>query len=371
MAAVVGDLSSPFLGVDLRDNNCYELDWHHAWTRVTKRERGITGWATVLRSTNNAIAVNRIIRVHQCANNPCTACWRPSDYGNFGPPMHVQPLAEFPDKPVVKEVSFSSAPAPAPGPAKPAVVGKLLVPAPAPAEPAVAEAPPIPEEAMAIVPLEDVSAPPTPPAEPPHGAPLRWLGAAPPSGNVVDLTVHAPQAPLPDMSSVVAKTNVLQALLKLAREIRDPREYVGYSYFILLALCKHCRPIVWEGSHPVDIVETFAPWAIGQCDRSCGVEAVCCCFESLPDGTALMRPVSEEFPLDRCRHFLACSFLHFEEPAQGTSIQAFYQRLNRVTLGSVCDGDCAIDVSCMMLGIPQTFENRQALRKESKYFRFN
>ena len=57
------------------DGFCYEVTWHHEWTRVTPRAAGTTGWATVLRSTNPKLSVGTVTRIHRCANNPCTAMW--------------------------------------------------------------------------------------------------------------------------------------------------------------------------------------------------------------------------------------------------------------------------------------------------------
>ena len=45
-------------------------------------------------------------------------------------------------------------------------------------------------------------------------------------------------------------------------------------------------------------------------------------------------------------------------------MDSFYARLGIVILGSVMDGNCGIDTACMMLGLPQTSENRNALRQE-------
>ena len=76
-----------------------------------------------------------------------------------------------------------------------------------------------------------------------------------------------------------------------------------------------------------------------------------------------MHAVSEEYPLHRCRHFLASMRVE-EEDTQGNSIQAFYLRMGVALLGTVMDGDCAIDLACMMLGWPQTPQNRRFLREE-------
>ena len=45
-------------------------------------------------------------------------------------------------------------------------------------------------------------------------------------------------------------------------------------------------------------------------------------------------------------------------------MQSFYASLGIVLLGTVMDVDCGIDTDCMMLGLPQTSANRNALRQE-------
>ena len=42
-------------------------------------------------------------------------------------------------------------------------------------------------------------------------------------------------------------------------------------------------------------------------------------------------------------------------------MESFYARLGIVLLGTVMDGECGIDTACMMLGLPQTSANRNAL----------
>lgn len=61
---------------------------------------------------------------------------------------------------------------------------------------------------------------------------------------------------------------------------------------------------------------------------------------------------------------MACTSIDGDLACDGMSFQAFYQRLGVILLGTVVDGDCGLDVCCQMLSLPQTFENRVALREE-------
>ena len=342
---------APFCGRD-PDGDFFEIEWHHSWNRVTPRANGITGWGIVRQSTNVAKAqVGAVKRFHKCAQQPCQAMWAPSSYGCMVMPIHLWRVPEIP-KPEPPPTAVAEPP-----PTEPAVAE------PPPAEPAVAEQPPA--EAAEADEEDAMKTPPTSP-EPelaePVGAALSLVSAAPVAAPmVVDLSCDAPNKSEPCQTR--AQVDILRKILTLAREIRTDRVYVGYSFFILFGLAHHCLPEIWEGGSLVPLIATFAPWAEDQCTQQCGVQGVCACMESLPNGSTVMHAVSEEYPLHRCRHFLASMRVE-EEDTQGNSIQAFYLRMGVALLGTVMDGDCAIDLACMMLGWPQTPQNRRFLREE-------
>ena len=156
---------------------------------------------------------------------------------------------------------------------------------------------------------------------------------------------------------------VLDKLLALARQIRTPRVYVGYSAFILFALRFGVRPFMWEGANRIDIVHTFAPWQDERCQEACSVDGVCCCLMPAVAGAARLVPVSEDAPLNQCQHFVAAALMDAME-AEGSGIVPFYSRLGAAVLGTVMDGDCGIDTMCMMLRRPQTIDARKEIRQE-------
>ena len=88
------------------------------------------------------------------------------------------------------------------------------------------------------------------------------------------VAAQAPQAP--ERAALQAAV-VLHKRLKLARDIRTPRVYVGFSVFILCALRFAVRPFMWEGANRVDIVHAFASWQAERCQERCSVDGVCCC----------------------------------------------------------------------------------------------
>ena len=107
--------------------------------------------------------------------------------------------------------------------------------------------------------------------------------------------------------SQLAEERAIRTLLQLARDIRRPREYIGYSAFICLCLSRECRAYFWEGGDRIDLLDSYAPWAIERCTRICAVDGVCCCLvlEDEVAAVAAMMPVSETHPLSMCTHFVA------------------------------------------------------------------
>ena len=172
-------------------------------------------------------------------------------------------------------------------------------------------------------------------------------------------------AALAEDKQLAAQRKVNTALLALARDIRRPRNFLGYSAFILFGLCKKCQPRAWEGAYCYNLLQVFAPWALDMCPQPCAVTAIPCALLGKPGGAIECVPIGEETPLSKTCHYLggidvpevpsavADSALTFEE---------YYARLGVATLPTVCDGDCGVDVMSMMLGLPQSFDTRKQLR---------
>ena len=113
----------------------------------------------------------------------------------------------------------------------------------------------------------------------------------------------------------------------------------------------------------IDLLQVFAPWAIERCETTAAVDAIPCIM--IPDevGWARIEQVSEVHPLTECKHFLAglidSSTLLADQPS---GIRGFYAQRQVVVIPTVVDGDCGLDVACLMLGLPRTRENRWDLR---------
>ena len=120
----------------------------------------------------------------------------------------------------------------------------------------------------------------------------------------------------------------------------------------------------------MDLVEAYAPWAADNCMGQCHVQGVCCAVVTLPDASTRLQVISDEFPLHRCRHYVAAvaapdvAAVAASDSKDAMNFQAFYESRGVVLLGSVVDGDCGVDVMNMMLDKPQSLENRTQLRIE-------
>ena len=168
--------------------------------------------------------------------------------------------------------------------------------------------------------------------------------------------------------------DIQRKLLNLARDIRTPLTYVGYSAFILMGLCTKSRPCVWEGGSIIDLINTFAPWANSDCGMQLATQGICCALEARPTGHAELYPISETRPLHRCRHYVSCANIDglptVVADGSGTAVadgtatefERLYQGLGVVPMGTVIDGDCGLDVMTTMLGRPDTYQSRCDLR---------
>ena len=303
------------------EGHLYKFRWDTRHGKVTRNAGGITGWARVLRSSEGDVRDDACRRVHKCGHDPCRAKWPPSKYGMMPLPIHVQ------------EVDSAEA-----------IFGP---------------------EVPSSVPLQDiVAAEPICEPEVPSAVPLR-------SGHIPTAVAMSPSRPQlrRNCAAVAEQTlfaesehKVFQFILELSRRIRNPRSYVGYTFFVLLGICKNCQPVMWEGSQRINLLEKFAPWALTSAVAACAVDGLVCCMRSLPSGRAELLPVSEDQPLADCWHFVACHKMTTSLQCEGDSIEAFYGRLGVVLLSTAMDGDCGVDTACRMLGLPSNASCRDELR---------
>ena len=380
----------------------YEFRWNPGPTKRKQNHNGTTGWATLLYTTNTNPSYNKLNaehRFHVCANSPCNVRHPLSKYGHMPEPTHVRlvpkrenvavaepsssavaSLEAAPEGATVAESSSSAVASLEAAPEGSAVAessssavasSETATEEAAVTEPsgsAVASSETVPEEAMVTETSpegEDMTEVHTHPKSAPLSALVPPAPAAPVSCSNVACDVDA-VASAPDNEPAVAARDRIEArLLKLAREIRSPRAYVGYAAFILMGLLKKCRPRVYEGAAHIDLLKVFAPWATNHCTTELAVVAVPCALKATPNGLAELMPVCEEYPLSSIRHFVGG--VGMEETAGSATSNLFetmYASMGVGILSTVLDGDCAFDVQTLMLGIDPIFECRKALRIE-------
>ena len=162
-----------------------------------------------------------------------------------------------------------------------------------------------------------------------------------------------------------AQHKIRATLLALARSIRRPRSYVGYSAFVLMGLLKNCQPCMWEGECFFDLLDTFAPWRKDADTKMLHVVGIPCTLVSLAGGAVACMTVSEEHPLKTINHFVGgCHIPGTAVAADADGLEAFYAALGIPPLASILDGDCAFDVMQLMLGEKASFQGRTELRIE-------
>ena len=292
-----------------------KVRWDDAWGYRTKNDWGVTGWAKIIRSGGDEHPEGEYRRFHRCFVKPCKSRWKADKHGVWGPPIHLEPVDEA-------DVSF--------GPA-----------------------PPAPPESAAL--RQGCCVPKAVPFDPPL-ATLKSCKSA-----VADPTVDGSAVADP----TYAKLNVFTTIMALSREISTPASYVGYSFFVLLALARKCPLLMWEGETCVNLLEQCAPWALDTAVAVSAAQGVVTCLKSLPSGHVEMVHVSEEHPLHMCRHFVACHTIDVAlDVGAEDSMCAFYQKLGVILVETICDGDCGPDTACVMLALPRTLANRTALRNE-------
>ena len=387
------------------DGQPFTVKWLYEPTAPCRRPAGISAWALHNGSS---------MRVHVCANSPCSAVHSASKYGHVPPPRH----GRLPSPAVV-------GPAPAqPEPPHPAVVTAPDVPQPAAEveidQPSCLPAPDAPSQQAPVSPLHPASAlpagpcpgvleqaaqwavlgpapvepPPLPPplvlipppkrAALPKGVAAAALPASEGQGFALesDKTVRHRDSEsdtmvmveTPDDVLVVGElyNPILRGQLQLfICDIESESAYTGISMFLLMALMKRIKVFVWCGLQRRDILREFAPWALDAISAEAQFEAIgCTCRVDSETGDRTLHVAEES---DLINHWVACINSHSshgdggleasDSIGHGTQLfAATYLSLSRVVIETIADGNCGIDVMCFMLGLPRQTEVRRGLR---------
>ena len=381
--AVAGE-QSPLFGESIDEDGTvvaqFSFKWEPGWGRLTRNHAGSTGFATILQSSNASRTIGQLSRIHLCSHRPCRANWEASKYGYHEVPLHLQPVEAPAVPPAVAESSGQAESS------VPSAVAGSFVPSAVAVSPGEAGSPVPSAVAGSFVPPPAVPPPLPPPCEPPNVAAVLESSGGPqtpaaPQGAVLQsLKAPAPASPIdmdvsdddvvmtsatPAASAVKAQEKIYALLLALARSIRKPKSYVGYSAFILMGLLKKRRPCAWEGPQFIDLIQVFAPWACDRCSQDCAAHAIPCAVISQPDGSCILAPISEQHPLQTCGHFVGGCRVPVTAVADNThKFKALYASIGIAPVPSVVDGDCGLDVMNMMLEQPGSFDARRRLRLE-------
>jgi hypothetical protein len=201
----------------------------------------------------------------------------------------------------------------------------------------------------------------------PREAALKNMKPPAPSSPIdVDSQVVADAAvTIEEDTAVAAQHRIHVTLLALARNIRKPTTYAGYSAFILMGLLKKCQPCVWEGTAFIDLLEVFAPWAKEHCTKLLAATSVPCALVGKAGGSVELAPISAEHPLSATSHFVAGIRIPECDVLQSScSFQELYASFGVAIMATSMDGDCAFDVMTIMLGISPSSSARKDLRIE-------
>ena len=128
----------------------------------------------------------------------------------------------------------------------------------------------------------------------------------------------------------LAAERVRAQLVALAHQISKPRNYVGFSAFLLMALLKQRRPRFWIGENCDDIVDIYIPNFAANCTEPCAVEGVCVALVTNERHEVSYAEISDVNPLDKCRHFMAAVEVWEDNSAQA-AIQ--FERFMKNTTG--------------------------------------
>ena len=128
------------------------------------------------------------------------------------------------------------------------------------------------------------------------------------------------------------------------------------------------------GENVIDLLELYAPWALETCSTPCAVEGVACVVRPGAAWTALrdLLPVGDQKDekgnpingLHNVNHWVAAVTAGGSATEAADPLNLFYQERDRFVIGTVCDGDCGMDVMTQMLEWPQNFESRTRMRTE-------
>lgn len=167
----------------------------------------------------------------------------------------------------------------------------------------------------------------------------------------------------------IADPHVACDMRSLITQLARVRTTVGVSAFLLLALHMRVRVYIWYGTRREDILALYAPWASSHIDRATPYEAIGCRIAvDEPTGKRSLRVVQDA---QNITHWVACikgDKCHGDGECaideETMTFHAVYLSLGRMVMETIADGDCGLDVMCLMIGWPREMASRRSLRCE-------
>ena len=155
-------------------------------------------------------------------------------------------------------------------------------------------------------------------------------------------------------------------------DLQETWSYTGVVAFMVFALLKQLRVFVWYGSQREDIIARYAPWASTQIQAAAPFEAIACRLTMSDAGVASHHIVEDPREVN---HWVACvdqGGRHGDgaeaDDEETLTFQAVYLSFDRIVTWTVCDGDCGLDVLCLMSGLSRCRLQRDSLRTELSAF---
>ena len=193
-----------------------------------------------------------------------------------------------------------------------------------------------------------------------------------------DRAKSIPEAPAEDPEEPVVVGELVSVTLGAAirdfvEELQRPAELIGTFAFLLFALCKRLRLYVWYGARREDLLETYAPWASDYITVEAPFEAIGCRVEvDEITGATSLHAVEDARDINHWMAGIKTGGSHgngeLARDDETVTFQAVYFSLERFVIPTVVDGDCGLDVQCLMLGARRHRDVRTTLRWELSTF---
>ena len=176
----------------------------------------------------------------------------------------------------------------------------------------------------------------------------------------------------PELPVMLPSAKLAAEISKFVHELQKTQSYTGVAAFMVFALLKQLRVFVWYGRQREDIIAKYAPWASEQISTAAPFEAIACRL-SVSDAGVVSHNVVED-PRE-VNHWVACvdqGGRHGDgeeaDDEETLTFQAVYLSFNRIVTRTVADGDCGLDVLCLMSGLSRCQLQRDSLRTELSAF---